>query len=396
MDFEQEGLLMDEEHEKELPAPPRFRYKGFKFLTLSLFFLALFFFLGFSGLEATSSSKFCSSCHDMKPEYYTWKASTHSEVECTNCHIEPGAKNLAKDKAEGLVQAFKNVTNTYTAPIQMPKEIPNSACERCHNMKTRQVTTSGDLIIPHDKHLAKDIKCTQCHSGVAHGKIAERNVTFKSDYSKWDDSLGKSMMSDVKFTSPKMDVCIECHKARDVSTACKTCHTTGMVPKSHKQSDFKSDNHGKIAEKDVKKCNSCHQLMSDDEIKGLEDEPASQQFLSKGTTKSKSVSAQDYAKENTFCKKCHSTKPPSHNRGWSNSHGAIAKQNTQKCLTCHDYQKTGFNQINNITCSGCHPAKHEGKYYKSQHPIDLAGIKSPQALCYTCHDQSKCESCHKP
>jgi nitrate/TMAO reductase-like tetraheme cytochrome c subunit len=385
-----------EDEQKELPAPPRYRYKLFKIMTLTLLFLALFFFIGFSGLEATSSSKFCSSCHEMKPEYYTWKVSTHSEVDCVNCHITPGAENLAKAKANGAVQLFQKVTNTYTAPIQMPKDIPNSACEKCHNMKTREVTPSGDLIIPHDKHLVKNIQCVQCHSGVTHGKIAERNVTFKSDYSKWDDTLGKSMMSDVKFTSPKMETCIECHKARDVSIACKTCHSTTMVPSSHKQSNFKTDDHGKLAEKDVNKCHKCHQYMSDDEIKGMENVPASRQFLSNGTIQNQSISAQDYAKENTFCKKCHTTRPPSHVSGWSNLHGAIAKQDAQKCLTCHDTQFTGFNKITNVTCSSCHPAMHERKNYKEHHPIDLARIKSPTSLCYTCHNKPKCESCHKP
>lgn len=386
---------MDEE-QKKLPAPPRTRYKLLKFMTLTLFFLALFFFIGFSGLKATSSSKFCSTCHEMKPEYYTWKASTHSEVDCVSCHIEPGAKNLAKDKANGVVEVFKKETNRYTAPIQMPKEIPNSACEKCHNMKTRDVTPPGDLIIPHDKHLSKGIKCTQCHSGVAHGKIAERNVTFKSDYSKWDDSLGKSMMSDVKFTNTKMETCMECHEARDVSTECKTCHTSGMLPKSHKDPAFKTQTHGSTAKKDIKKCNSCHQYMSDKEITGLEEGSPSEEFLTGKGNQKPTMTAQEYAKENTFCKKCHTQRPQSHGSSFVSSHGAIAKHSTEKCLTCHDYQKTGFNKTTNVTCSSCHPAMHAGKDFRATHPITLPQGQKPVETCYTCHNKQKCTSCHKP
>ncbi len=385
---------MEEEH-KELPAPPRFRYKLIKIATLTLLFLVLFFSIGFFGLETTSSSKFCSSCHEMKPEYYTWKASTHSEVDCVSCHVQPGVKNIAKDKAEGVVELYKQKTNTYTAPIQMPKEIPNSACETCHNMETRAVTASGDLIIPHDKHLAKDIKCTQCHSGVAHGKIAERNVTFKSDYTKWDTSLGKSMMSDIKFTNPKMETCMECHEARGISTACKTCHSTEMVPKSHKKESFKNETHGETAKNDVLKCNSCHQYMSEIKIKDLENVPASQQFLSMGTIQNKSLPAEEYAKENTFCKKCHTTRPPSHVKGFVNTHGSIAKKSTKKCLACHDYQKTGFNKTTNVTCSSCHPSIHVGKNYQERHPINIAGVTRPTDMCYSCHYKPKCSSCHK-
>ncbi|MDP4085176.1 MAG: NapC/NirT family cytochrome c [Bacillota bacterium] len=387
---------MDEE-QKELPTPPRFRYKLIKISTLTLLFLTLFLTIGFTGLKATSSSSFCSTCHEMKPEYYTWKASAHSEVDCVECHIEPGAKNLAKDKANGLVQVFDNFTNRYTAPIQMPKDIPNSSCERCHNMKTRQVTPEGDLIIPHDKHLAKGVKCVECHNGVAHGDISARNVTFKSDYDKWDTELGKSMMSDITFTQPKMEDCMNCHQARGVSTACKTCHTTGMVPKSHKQANFKTGNHGKLAEKDILYCNKCHSYMSDTDIKDLgTNVTASQQFLSGGKDKSTIISAQQYAKENTFCKKCHSQKPPSHVKGWVNLHGPFANKDRRQCLTCHDEQNIMNQQTTNITCSSCHPAMHDGKDYKSHHPIDITGYKAPAELCYSCHNKSKCQSCHTP
>jgi nitrate/TMAO reductase-like tetraheme cytochrome c subunit len=385
---------MDEE-QKVRKAPPRYRYILIKTMTLTVLFLALLFVIGFSGLKATSSSKFCSSCHEMTPEYYTWKASAHAEVDCVNCHIEPGAKNLAKDKANGLVQVFDNLTNRYTAPIQMPKNIPNSACERCHNMKTREVTPSGDLIIPHDKHLTKGIKCVECHSGVAHGKIAERNVTFKTDYSKWDDSLGKAMMSDVTFTQPKMQDCMDCHKARGVSTACTTCHSTGMKPESHNAADFKNGGHGVLAGKDIKECNNCHQYMSDTEIKEIKDPSPTELFLNGGKSTQQTITAQEYAKENSFCKQCHTKRPPSHVSGWSSLHGPIATKDLPRCLTCHDQQNTGFNKISNVTCSSCHPAMHAGKDYKKTHPIDLTGVTEPKELCYSCHDKPVCTKCHK-
>ncbi|WP_066315049.1 NapC/NirT family cytochrome c [Bacillus sp. FJAT-29814] len=385
---------MEEEH-NELLAPPKFRYKLFKIGTLTVLFLALFFALGGLGLKATSSSEFCSSCHEIKPEYYTWKVSTHSEVECISCHVEPGAKNLAKAKVEGVVELYKKTTDTYTAPIQMPKDIPNSACESCHNMKTRDVTASGDLIIPHDKHMDKDIKCTQCHSGVAHGKIAERKVTFKSDYGKWDEQLGKSMMSDKKFTSPKMDTCMECHRARQVTTECKACHTSEMYPKTHKKEDFKLETHGNLAEKEITKCNECHQYMSDGDITLFNDKPAYTKFLNNEKIETKKVSHQDYAKENTYCQKCHLQRPASHNKGFISNHGIEANKNEQTCLTCHDYQKTGKNKTSNVTCSSCHPSSHDGKEWRETHPIKLPQNVQVSKTCYQCHNEKKCSSCHK-
>ena len=47
----------------------------------------------------TSASSFCDSCHEMEPYYESWQASTHSSVECRECHIPPGAHSLHRDEA---------------------------------------------------------------------------------------------------------------------------------------------------------------------------------------------------------------------------------------------------------------------------------------------------------
>src|SRR5881396_991732 len=116
----QEGKGMEDE-QKDLSTPSRSRYKLYKILTLSLFIVVLFVLVGYVGVETTSSSCFCSSCHEMKPEAETWKASSHNEVACKECHIQSGVVNYAKAKANGLLQVYAKATNSYDAPIQMPK-----------------------------------------------------------------------------------------------------------------------------------------------------------------------------------------------------------------------------------------------------------------------------------
>jgi cytochrome c nitrite reductase small subunit len=403
-----------EDEQKDQSTINRSRRNFYKILTIVLGCLVLLVVAGYATVEATSSSSFCGSCHNMKPEAETWKASSHSQIACKECHIQEGVVNYAKAKLNGLKQVVDYTSNNYEAPIAMKvgKEIPNETCEKCHDMKTRNVTTEDDIIIPHDKHLAKNIKCVTCHYDVVHGDVSDRGVTYKSDYDKWNDALGKQMMSDVKFTQPKMEDCIKCHEARKVSTACKTCHSTGMKPKSHNDPNFMKGEHGQLAEKDIKKCNSCHQYMSDTPIKDMKTKSASDQFLNTGKAKEGTISVQDYAKENTFCSKCHSKKPASHDSKWINAHGSAANTNKQECLTCHsDKSATTSNSItsnglvsNSIptvtagaapACTSCHPAIHAGKDYKSHHPIDLTGVTKPSATCYTCHAKSTCITCHK-
>jgi nitrate/TMAO reductase-like tetraheme cytochrome c subunit len=386
---------MDEEHSQDLPAPPRFRNKIFKIMTLTLLFLAIFFSLSFLGLETTSSSKFCSSCHEMKPEYYTWKASTHTEVDCVSCHIEPGLENLAKSKAEGVVELYKKTTQTYTAPIRMPDEIPDSACETCHNVLQREVTASEDIIIPHDKHNTEGVECIQCHSGVAHGKIADRKMTYQADYAKWDEKVGTAAMSDIKIIRPDMDTCMECHKARKVTTVCTACHTTGMVPDSHKKQDFKLVTHGKQASTDLKDCNQCHKDMSTTPLDEYEEVSPLTKFLNKGNEQVQKKTHFDYAKENTFCAACHSQRPESHGPYFMKEHGEPATKNKEKCLACHEYQKSNNSLNGPVACASCHPSSHSrNTNWRKRHPIEVAPNQKLTQSCYKCHSKPTCTSCH--
>jgi nitrate/TMAO reductase-like tetraheme cytochrome c subunit len=387
---------MEEETRETRSAPPRFRYKLIKIATLTLLFLAIFFGISFVGLETTSSSEFCASCHEMKPEFYTLKASTHSEVDCVNCHIEPGAKNLAKSKAEGVIELYKKQTKTYTAPIHMPKEIPDSACETCHNIFKRDVTPSGDLIIPHDKHKNKEIKCTQCHSGVAHGKIADRKMTFQADYGKWNELVGQETMKDMKWIKPDMETCMDCHKARKVTIECSTCHKTGMLPNSHKKEDFKLVTHGLQAKNTLEKCNECHEYMSADKLEGFfQEEPTVTQYLKKDSNLTKK-SHYDYAKENSFCRNCHMKRPSTHTSDFMKSHGGITKENKQRCSACHNLQQTSDTKLTNVACSSCHPSSHYKNtgYWRQGHPIEVAPNQKLTKSCYRCHNEAKCSTCH--
>lgn len=332
----------------------------------------------------------------MKPEFYTWKASSHSEVECAKCHIGSSTEDYRKAKANGLLQVYKKATQTYTAPIRMPKQIPDSACESCHDVSKRDVTASGDIIIPHDKHKNKEIECIQCHSGIAHGKIADRKMTFQTDYEKWNSKTGKAAMADLKFTRPDMETCMDCHKARKVTTECSACHQTGMLPKTHKQADFKTKTHGKQAAKDLKKCIQCHNDMSTEQLQGYGDASVIDTFLNEGTALAKQKNEYDYAKENTFCKACHSKRPASHDSNFFSSHGTVANKNQESCKACHDVKLSSSTTGNKVNCSTCHPSKHsQNQNWKQRHPIPVAGVQKPTELCYTCHAQKSCQACHK-
>jgi nitrate/TMAO reductase-like tetraheme cytochrome c subunit len=383
---------MNEEKE-QLSAPPRSRLRLYKYMTLTVLFLALFFSVGAIGLEATSSSKFCSSCHEMKPEYYTWKASSHSEVDCVNCHIGPGVKQTAKEKVGLITKALNKSDDQNVAPIRMPDEIPDSTCESCHNVLQREFTVSGDIVIPHDKHKDEDVTCIQCHSGVAHGEIADREMTFKTDYEKWDSDLGVAAMADLKWTRPAMDTCMECHESRQITTECSACHTTGMLPKSHEKADFKSKTHGKQAKAELNDCNSCHKYMSTEQLEGYEDDSILEKYIKNDSGKSEKTE-RSYAKENTYCLDCHKLRPESHSASFFSSHGTQASNNEENCYTCHEPNRSNNASSNTVNCSSCHQMKHLNNWRKN-HPVTVGNVSKPQESCYTCHVKKTCSNCHK-
>lgn len=326
-------------------------------------------------LKVTSTPQFCSSCHEMTPEVATWQVSSHSKVSCVACHIEPGVKSLVTHKISSLNQLFEHITGTVPDPIVMPHPIKNEACIECHSM-ARKVTTSGDILIPHDKHLEQGIACVACHAGVAHGFVAERGLNAKKDFSTWTTEKAEKVMN-FDETKLAMEVCMNCHEQvnegkkpwleheglgqtekqrmedqghlKEQSTTaagkvsepvqpttvatdsemhppmnCSACHSASMTPDTHNNIGWKST-HGITASQDVLNCASCHSRQKERVL----------------LTKDSDV--KDYARSNTFCASCHAKRPAGHlanKQAWLPAHPLIVRNTgPANCLTCHDIDK---------------------------------------------------------
>ena len=53
----------------------------------------------------TGQPGFCNSCHIMNTYYDSWTKSGHAEVNCLDCHLQPGFKGYIRGKINGLAQA---------------------------------------------------------------------------------------------------------------------------------------------------------------------------------------------------------------------------------------------------------------------------------------------------
>lgn len=331
----------------------------------------------FSANRLVRAPEFCVKCHDMKPEYVTWHASSHKQFSCVECH-----------SVKKLILYFNPAQGT----VQMDNLIGDEVCTKCHSNK-RTITPSGDLIVPHDTHAAKKVMCMQCHSGVGHGNIVARKVAEEVETVMWTPELGAQQMSP-EFTEPKMNVCLDCHIKRSVTQACEACHTNISLPPDHKEKGWGTE-HGKKARTDLPYCNKCHSYSLE-----AKDVPVEDQLVR-------------YARGNVFCYDCHQTRPAGHVGDWNMVHKRdVQNGDVSGCVVCHNVKKpTPQERAVPTYCGKCHgnqisdnkPAESTGTpTFSKLHPPDWRKIH-PSIVkekgvanegCWNCHDTTHCSKCH--
>ncbi len=386
-----------------------FKYKRTKLITGLLFSFWMVPLTVYGGLQIVSP-ELCAVCHMMKPEYYTWQVSSHgkAKVKCLSCHIPPGPINFMKYNILGLKNVYSAAVDNYVTPIKMIRPTPDSACEKCHELKEVDKSSKQKITAAHRKHKNQGVHCARCHRGVAHGNIADRKVTYEGDYQKWDRSLGESLMSDIRFVRPDMDTCMRCHQLRNVTKECKACHTGGKRPADHNSDDFTNKSHGPLARRDLQYCDSCHGYMSEKPPEVLKERHKYKEFLDQGKPPKEASPVIPYTRENTYCKKCHGKRPLSHNRtDYIQSHGLLAAKDKNRCEVCHDnyiargpggttVTQTGGGAVTLTACGDCHPSSHYDsvQWKNGYHPVPLPNPRKITKSCYVCHLEKACSRCH--
>lgn len=355
-----------------------------KLIFFSIVFLLIAFGSTYGVFKATGTNSSCASCHIHPPEVVTHELTTHTELYCTDCHVEPGFDNYIMSKVNGAYKMFLVTTGQTPDPIYMYKApIPNETCYQCHS-PNRRITASGDIIPNHDGHIEAGVLCVTCHSGVAHGKAVERGLVEHKDFDYWTEENGEELIS-TKYTRPNMGTCIDCHlkynkgdepwedkyyslsyppqyesdsfgilevfdliekqlenpQEGQISMACETCHTEIVVPDSHNNDDF-GIAHGEYALNKLDTCVDCHdqakwqkdiQAVSMTRLLHLQ-QPNMDHYVPDIYV------VQFMAKETLFCFTCHEVRPDSHQTIdiWLTGHAqeVASKQDVNNCLTCHN------------------------------------------------------------
>ena len=221
----------------------------------------------------------------LQPNYYgrypdlgsrmdNWRTSTHARISCAECHIEPGAAGYLSFAAKSIPAFYSQMilgpstTNLFDTPGV-------EACQKCHT-SFREVSSSGDLLIPHQAHVEiLEINCPVCHVDLVHAEGEKGRNT------------------------PQMTGCLEeCHDGEQASAECLDCHTRKQVPDDHLREDW-LEVHSELTE--AVDCGECHAWSPD------------------------------------YCAECHSQRPASHAGNWKNDHQYPALERGEAgCMTCHD------------------------------------------------------------
>src|SRR5437870_3386132 len=115
---------------------PKDRWRLFFFLLASGIFLLVSSVGSYQTYHVTKSVMFCGeACHTvMEPQYVAYQHSPHARVECTACHIAPGAESFVRAKFNGLHQVYATVLDKVDRPINAHDKIhiDQHTCEQCH------------------------------------------------------------------------------------------------------------------------------------------------------------------------------------------------------------------------------------------------------------------------
>jgi nitrate/TMAO reductase-like tetraheme cytochrome c subunit len=337
-------------------------------------------------VEITSQNWFCNSCHIMNPYYDSWKTGSHSQVDCTQCHIPPGVGNFVSAKLNGLGQVVDDVLDRTSS--KPSAAVPDASCTRagCHSVEklTRDgVRKNEKFLFDHGKHLGKEydgieIHCTTCHShveGNSHFKVnTNACVTCHLARPQHSPAIQQVIysMSDGGKKAPATAPATKTAPAPVTATApvpttltvpATAVATTTATGPAATQSEASLIAAAKVVPPEKlapNNCRNCH-------------EPPQKEFTYRGLK----VVHSEYLAYGAACESCHS--------------GVTAKPQPvldERCFNCHEFGMERFTtsaETHHVHTAGAHKVE-----CLSCHGVTPHGPKA-QAVRM---DRLECESCH--
>ncbi len=168
----------------------------FLFLILLAFLFALAFIAVTKGIDqATSSNKYCMSCHIHSHAENSWLQASHHNnksgvvVHCVDCHLPP--KNQIDYWPEKIKAGSRDFYsywfmdndkvnwNEKSLLEHAKKHVFNNSCINCHaNLFPLHLSKEGDKAHFYYKHNQDKLDCINCHLNVGHGGEQKHKANY--------------------------------------------------------------------------------------------------------------------------------------------------------------------------------------------------------------------------
>ncbi|MDH4202817.1 MAG: NapC/NirT family cytochrome c [Phycisphaerae bacterium] len=335
-------------------------------------------------MTVTSQTGFCNSCHIMNDYYASWQRSSHSEVSCLSCHLQPGFTGYIKGKINGLAQAVDCMVGrvgTKAEATVLDQSCLRSACHHKQELENDQLSFNS-VKFTHSDHIDQiydgiNVTCGTCHNhthGEEHFSV-NKEVCYTCHFVRSDKNSSGLVQSECldchnlpkeiinrgmvtidhqEFLSYNANCENSCHKrqiehvSRASDTACLHCHTFGMDSQetSEQLHAYHTDGekvecfacHGKVSHgpdetssvATMINCENCHSnthavqqtIFTADQV------PEHEQALNEKVLSPMFLT-------HVECTGCHVEREVS-NQGVLNSIGTVARATPQSCGTCHE------------------------------------------------------------
>ncbi|KAB1443013.1 NapC/NirT family cytochrome c [Pseudodesulfovibrio senegalensis] len=134
----------------------------------------------------TSTPGFCSSCHEIRPAFLAWQASTHANnaqgvvADCMDCHL-PAPHDTVDFFFSKTFHGIKDVVSHFTGGAEnydravmrqrVYDTLDNDQCMKCHR-NILHLPGSRGAMLAHRQVLyprpGYEYRCTDCHSNLVH------------------------------------------------------------------------------------------------------------------------------------------------------------------------------------------------------------------------------------